>query len=97
MPRTYARETKHYDRAVLTHLVDTGEARYYPAQGGIWVIKTEDGTVAVRAHQVIDIPAPVKVEVEVEDVVEIPAPPPAHRTAWVSAQEQDDILSYFGI
>lgn len=63
----YSRETKHYDRKVLTHLVETGQGRFYPVQGGIYVIKTEDGTVAVRPHQVIDLP----VTRVVEDVVEV--------------------------
>lgn len=72
MTRIYDRDTKHYDRAVLTHLVETGQAQYYPAQGGIYVIKTEDGTVAVRPHQIIDRPVPVVVE----DVVEVRVPSP---------------------
>lgn len=72
MTRTYAREAKHYDRAVLTHLVETGQAQYYPAQGGIYVIKIEDGTVAVRQHQIIDRPVPVVVT----DVVEVRVPSP---------------------
>jgi hypothetical protein len=70
--RIYDRETKHYDRAVLTHLVETGQAQYYPAQGGIYVVKTESGTVAVRAHQVIDLP----VTAVVADVVEVRVPSP---------------------
>lgn len=71
MTRIYARETKHYDRAVLTHLVETGQASFFDGPG-IYVIKTEDGTVAVRPHQIIDLPAPAVVE----DVVEVRVPSP---------------------
>lgn len=83
MTRIYDRETKHYDRAVLTHLVDIGEAQYYPAQGGIYVIKTEDGTVAVRPHQIIDMPRAVVVE----DVVEVRVPSPMD--GYSSKEEYD--------
>ena len=51
MTRTHERETKHYDFKVLSHLVAAGEATYYEGPG-IFVIKTEDGTVAVRPNQV---------------------------------------------
>ena len=57
MTRTYDRETKHYDFKVLTHLVETGQATFFDGPG-IYVIKTEDGTVAVRPHQVIFTPDP---------------------------------------
>ena len=53
MTRRYDRETKHYFRDVLTHLVETGQGTFYP-NPGVYVIKTEDGTVAVRPHQIID-------------------------------------------
>lgn len=78
MTRTYDRDTKHYDRVVLDHLVAVGQAQYYPAQGGIYVIKTEDGTVAVRQHQIIEINTPLvtPVAVEVDDVVEVRVPSP---------------------
>lgn len=57
MARSYDRETKHYDFKVLTHLVETGQATFFDGPG-IYVIKTEDGTVAVRPHQVIFTPDP---------------------------------------
>lgn len=56
----YDRETKHYDRAVLTHLVEIGQATYFAAPD-VYVVKTEDGTFAVRSHQIVTIPAPVVV------------------------------------
>lgn len=55
MTRSYDRESKHYDFRVLTHLVETGQATFYEGPG-IYVLKTEDGTVAVRPHQVIFTP-----------------------------------------
>lgn len=54
MTRTYARDAKHYDRTVLTHLVETGQATFFAA-ANVYVIKTEDGTVAVRPHQIVEI------------------------------------------
>lgn len=51
----YEREGKHYDRAVLRHLVATGQARHYPGPD-VYVVTTEDGTFGVRPHQVIDLP-----------------------------------------
>jgi hypothetical protein len=65
----YDRETKHYFRDVLTHLVETGQGTFYPTPG-VYVIKTEDGTVAVRPHQVIDRP----VQTVIDDVVEVSSP-----------------------
>lgn len=60
MTRTYARETKHFDRTVLAHLVDTGQAqKFSTVQGDIFVVKTEEGTFAVRPHQVIEITTPL--------------------------------------
>lgn len=102
MTRTYDREGKHYDFAVLTHLVETGEATFYDGPG-IYVIKTEDGTVAVRPHQVIftATPAPFTIT-EAEEITAPAAPvePPARRTggtAWMSDDEAEEILNYFGI
>jgi hypothetical protein len=73
MTRSYERDGKHYDFAVLTHLVETGEATFYEGPS-IYVIKTEDGTVAVRPHQVIftSTPAPFTLT----QVEEIAAPSP---------------------
>lgn len=66
MTRTYDRDAKHYDRTVLTHLVETGQATFFAA-ANVYVVKTEDGTVAVRPHQIIEITTPVVTQpVEVE-------------------------------
>jgi hypothetical protein len=101
----YEREGKHYDIAVLTHLVEKGEATFYDGPG-IYVIKTEDGTVAVRPHQVISMP----VSVTLTDVVEITALPAEETTGtpikpvgqsrsrgWISRDEEKELLNYFGI
>lgn len=68
MTRTYDRETKHYDFALLSHLVETGQATFFDGPS-IYVIKTEDGTVAVRPHQVIftATPAPFTIVVSPMD------------------------------
>lgn len=87
MSRTYDRDTKHYDRAVLNHLVEIGEASFFET-AGVYVVKTEDGTFAVRPHQIVEIAAPV---VEESTTNRRPA------TSWVSSSEQDEILGYFGI
>ena len=99
MARNYERDGKHYDFAVLTHLVETGEATFFDGPG-IYVLKTEDGTVAVRPHQVVfaSTPAPLTIT----EVDEIAAPVTStdqsrRQTSWVSAAEQDEILGYFGI
>lgn len=62
MTRTYERETKHYDFALLSHLLETGQATFFEGPS-IYVIKTEDGTVAVRPHQVIFTATPAPFEV----------------------------------
>lgn len=54
MTRSYDRDAKHYDRTVLTHLVETGQATYFAA-ANVYVVKTEEGTVAVRPHQIVEI------------------------------------------
>lgn len=71
MTRSYERDAKHYDFAVLTHLVETGQASFFDGPG-IFVVKTENGTVAVRPHQVIftATPAPFKIVEEVR----VPSP-----------------------
>lgn len=69
MARSYDRETKHYDFKVLTHLVETGQATFFDGPG-IYVIKTEDGTVAVRPHQVFFTPDPAPFTIVEADEVE---------------------------
>lgn len=100
MARVYDRQTRHYSRATIDHLVETGQARYYPAQGGIYVIKTESGTVAVRSHQIINLP-PVTAVVESVEVFPSQDTPPAvaapATTSWVSGDEAEEILKHFGI
>jgi hypothetical protein len=64
MTRIYDRETKHYDFALLSHLVETGQATFFEGPA-IYVIKTEDGTVAVRPHQVIFTATPAPFEIVV--------------------------------
>lgn len=49
----YDRETKHYDRNVLAAMVADGAATYFEA-ADVYVVKTEEGTFAVRPHQIID-------------------------------------------
>ena len=70
MSRSYARDAKHYDRSILNHLVETGQATFFAAPG-VYVVKTEDGTVAVRPHQIIEITTPV-----VTQPVEVRVPSP---------------------
>lgn len=103
MSRTYERETKHYDFSLLTHLVETGQATFFEGPS-IYVIKTEDGTVAVRPHQVIftATPAPFEIVVADETVSEDPTPVGDQETAtrnrgWVSKVEEEELLNYFGI
>lgn len=96
MSRSYEREGKHYDFALLSHLVETGQATFFEGPS-IFVIKTEDGTVAVRPHQVLFTPTPAPfriVEVEVSPEGDRPA---GGKRSWVSASEEDEILGYFGI
>ena len=102
MTRTYDRDGKHYDFALLTHLVEIGEATFYDGPS-IYVIKTEDGTVAVRPHQVIftSTPAPFTLT-QVEEIAAFTPSDqtdvPARRSSsWVSADEEDEILKHFGI
>lgn len=70
MTRTYDRDAKHYDRVVLDHLVATGQATFFAA-ANTYVVKTEDGSFAVRPHQVVDSGLTAPVSVEVVDVVEV--------------------------
>jgi hypothetical protein len=101
MSRTYERDGKHYDFALLTHLVEIGEATFYDGPS-IFVIKTEDGTVAVRPHQVIftSTPAPFTIVAPDEDVAdgepEVVADVEVGRgPGGLSASERDDLLSHF--
>jgi hypothetical protein len=97
MSRTYERDTKHYDFAVLTHLVETGQATFFEGPG-IFVIKTEDGTVAVRPHQVIftATPAPFDIVVPAEEPEAVVADPSsAPRNGWYSASETNELLQHF--
>lgn len=71
MARTYERNEKHYDFKLLTHLVETGQAKFYEGPG-IYVLKTEDGTVAVRPHQVFFTPDPAPFTLVVEERVASP-------------------------
>lgn len=66
MSRTYDRDAKHYDFALLTHLVETGQGSFFEGPG-IYVIKTEDGTVAVRPHQVIFTATPAPFDIVVSE------------------------------
>lgn len=75
MTRTYDRDTKHYDRVVIEHLVATGQATFYPGANA-YVVKTEDGTFAVRSHQIVDTGLTVPVAAVVTDVVEVRTPSP---------------------
>lgn len=70
MTRTYARDAQHYDRTVLAHLVETGQATFFAA-ANTYVVKTENGSFAVRPHQIVDSGLTVPVTVEVADVVEV--------------------------
>ncbi len=91
MSRTYDRDTKHYDFAVLTHLVETGEATFYEGPG-IFVIKTEDGTVAVRPNQVIFTATPAPFTI-VEPVAEVQAPA---STAWAESLAEEYLTALHG-
>lgn len=75
MTRIYDRDTKHFDRAVIEHLVATGQATFF-AGANAYVVKTEDGTFAVRPHQIVDTGLTVPVAAVVTDVVEVRAPSP---------------------
>ena len=70
MTRSYDRDAKHYDRTVLTHLVETGQATFFAA-ANVYVVKTEEGTVAVRPHQIVEITTSL-VSQPVEDRVASP-------------------------
>ncbi len=43
MTRIYDRDTKHYDFALLSHLVETGQATFFEGPA-IYVIKTEESS-----------------------------------------------------
>lgn len=64
MTRTYDRETKTYDFAELSLLMEAGQAMYYEGPS-IWVIKTAEGTVAVRPHQVTFTASPAPFEIKI--------------------------------
>ena len=90
MSRTYDRDTKHYHRAVIDHLVETGEATYFEA-ADVYVIKSDEGTFAVRSHQIIDI----ETCTVIRPVDSRPAG--SGKRSWVSESEEDEILKHFGI
>jgi hypothetical protein len=101
MSRTYERDGKHYDFALLTHLVEIGEATFFEGPS-IFVIKTEDGTVAVRPHQVFFRPTPAPFTVVVPDEDEADGEPEvvaevevARGPGGLSAADRDDLLSHF--
>lgn len=71
MARIYSRDEKHYDFKLLSHLVETGQATFFEGPA-IYVIKTEDGTVAVRPHQVIFTPDPAPFTLVIEEKVASP-------------------------
>ena len=60
MTRSYDRDAKTYDFDVLTRLVEAGQATFFDGPG-IFVLKTETGTVAVRPHQVTFTPTPIHI------------------------------------
>lgn len=60
MTRTYDRQAKTYDFDVLTRLVEAGQGTFFEGPG-IFVIKTENGTVAVRPEQVTFTPSPLRI------------------------------------
>src|ERR1700738_3754400 len=51
MTRTYAREETKWDLDLLKILVESGDAKEFP--NGIYVVKTDEGSFAVRPHQII--------------------------------------------
>lgn len=51
MTRTYARQETRWDLDLLKMLVQAGDAKEFP--NGIYVVKTDDGSFAVRPHQII--------------------------------------------
>lgn len=61
MARTYDRETHRWRLEDLQALVAAGQAQWYPAQGGIYVVKSDQGTFAVRQHQ-IEVPEVIEVK-----------------------------------
>lgn len=104
MSRTYDRDTIQWDQQTLTVLVEEGRATaYQTALGTIYVVKLpEGGSVKVTPAQIIsaeEVDHHNEVaEIVLADVIEHQAQEGRPRnTAWVSAQEQDEILGYFGI
>lgn len=102
MASHYPRYDVAYDYDTLQDFVATGRATFYPGGGGVWVVKNTDGTsVAVRSHQVVRLTNP---PAEVAGhVTEAPQPQPEsspagiRSRAWVTREEEDDLLRYFNI
>ena len=101
MSRTYERDGKHYDFALLSHLLEIGEATFFEGPS-IFVIKTEDGIVAVRPHQVFFRPTPAPFTIVVPDEDEADGEPEvvaevevARGPGGLSDADRDDLLSHF--
>ena len=99
MSRTYERDGKHYDFALLSHLVKTGQATFFEGPG-IFVIKTEEhNTIAVRPHQVIFTATPAPFTLAVDEVRGVPVKPVdqsrRRNNGWFSAKEEDELLAHF--
>jgi hypothetical protein len=98
MTRIYERDGKHYDFALLSHLVETGQATFFEGPG-IFVIRTEEhNTIAVRPHQVIFTATPAPFEIVVPEEVDgepEPVTPVRRSSGWVSATEADELLAHF--
>ena len=73
MTRTYDRDGHHFDFALLTHLVEIGEATFYEGPS-IYVVKTESGTFAVRPHQVIFTSTPAPFTLTQVEEIAVPSP-----------------------
>jgi len=55
MTRTYARQDRHFDLTWLKAAVKDGHAKTYETnKGTVYVVTTDEGTFAVRPHQIND-------------------------------------------
>lgn len=65
MTRTYSRNEATYDRKLIDMMVEAGMAKSFP--NGIFVVKTDDRSFAVRPHQIYEIAAEAMPVIVIED------------------------------
>lgn len=94
MTRIYDRETVTWRLEDLQALVAAGQAEYFPGGGGIYVVKSDQGTFAVRSHQ-IEVPERVVVKAAVAQVDQEAVEVAAEAAAHAQRDEADDLWGHF--